>query len=168
MTSDNLSYRTMKKVPPRVNSHFSVPPLTYTYSRSFVEWSVYLAPASLQAFQKGGTRHLDIVDCSSFHCACWKKIPWEYNAHLCPPRVSLASLLSGWTGLRNPEVLTFSPSLRVRVCCSCRLWHRDPEVPGERAKVFQDRFSSWYKCPQMQHIILRHLCSHEVLLASPI
>lgn len=32
---------------------------------------------------------------------------------------------------------------------------------------FQNYFSSWHKCPQMQHIILRHLPSHEILLASP-
>lgn len=82
-------------------------------------------------------------------------------------RASIALFLHSPADLCNPGVLTFSHS-SVYVSTV-------PAGPGigtmkcqERGPRLPNYFSSCYKCPQMQHIILRHLCGHDILLAPSI
>lgn len=82
-------------------------------------------------------------------------------------RASIALFLLSPADLCNSGVLTFSHS-SVYVSTV-------PAGPGigtgrcqERGPRLPNYFSSCYKCPQMQHIILRHLCGHDILLAPSI
>lgn len=82
-------------------------------------------------------------------------------------RASIALFLLSQADLCDSGVLTFSPS-------SVYLFSV-PAGPGIRTLRCQERgprlpnyFSSCYKCPQKRHIILRHLCGHDILLAPSI
>lgn len=151
----------MRKVARSVNSHFLSPPSDCHILRLVTECSVYLAPTLPPRFseeheQTSGRLGLQLASLGLLEPNSCKD-----TCSFVSPQCSCVALCSE-ADPHSPEGLTFSHSL-VRVSPAPVGSDLGTLRSQEKRPGLQNYFSSWHKGPQVQHMILRHLPSSEML-----
>lgn len=139
--------------------------LKHIQARRVIEGSLHLAPPITPGFPEE-------CDRTPGHLGLWLLslglLNKNYTRIQCSFVSLSASLAFSLFRFCNPEILIFSgsPAHVFTAPAGSGMGTLRCQKRGEPR--FQNYFSSWYKCPQMQGLILRHLPCHEILWTSSI
>lgn len=157
-----------KNIPLRVTWHFSLHSLTYIYSSKVSSRMACLFSSSNHSkLSKESDQTSGLFGQQLISLGPLKRNYMRLQCSFCPLRFSLALSPSREAEFCNPEILTLSHS-PVHMFTAPAGSGMGTLRCQEKGPRLQNYFSSWYKRSQMQCMILSHLPSHEILLASSI